>query len=230
MRYALCVATVLSIAMLACGGLSTAPAPLPGAELPPIPTDAPPTVETVPPTRQPGPSTADAPVEVASPLPPTNSAAELPLEQEQFVWVDRDDRGFGLWVRPGWLVDERTNGVVFYYPGDQRVWIGVFREQYTYSQGMVDERVSELRLEAIQELDPDAFFYEPYRSGIGMIRNGRASDYVYRLQGVMIYGSVTVGTTLDNVTWVVQWEAPAQVYPDVVEDFVYQLTEIELKG
>lgn len=210
---------VIATAALACGGFSVPATPLPGEALPPIPTDPPQVIEL--PTATPGLAATATP----SPAPPTPVPTPVPVR------VERPDWGFAVLVPPDWLPTEKTNGVLFSHPVDSRVWFAVYRETYSYSPAFVDEQVSRLRLEDVQVLDPNVVFYEPYPHPLGSIRNGRASDYIYiDQQGSTIYGSVTVGTTLDNITWTVQWEAPAEVYPEFLEGFVQALAAIEIEG
>jgi hypothetical protein len=231
-KQSLLVLVSVFLASIACAGASVAPTEAPGQALPPIPTDPPlsdtPMVETQMTaallTESPVPQhTSDAPL-FASPTAETGGEPE----SGDTVLVTRDDWGFALYVKPDWTVDDRTNGVIFRHPTDPRIWIGVFKDTYRYGPGIVDESVSQFFLDELKVVDPAAVFYKPYRHALGFIQNGRASDYIYVNQGTTIFGSVTVGTTLKNLTWIVQWEAPAESYPEQVEDFVTALQSITI--
>lgn len=221
---------LLAAAALACGSSASRPvaSPLPaeGLGLDPATQTSVPTVEPI--ETQ---NVEEAQIQ-ATPILPTEEAVQpvqfATQERPAFVEFRQDEFGFSMWVRPDWQSETTTEGVTFFYPADRRIWLGVYRDEFSYAQSIVDEQVTELRIEEILEVDPNATYYEPYPFPLASVQNGRATDYIYIRDSVVTYGSVTVGTTITNETWIVQWEAPESDYPYYIDDFVFQLEQLVL--
>lgn len=173
--------------------------------------------------------TATAPATSAPTAPPEPAQPEAPPTQPvAYLTVDADEFGFSLDARADFLAVTLENGLAFFDAVDRRIWFRVTRDAYGLTPDVVDEEIADRLLGDVRSVDPAARFYEPYRFALDTIQNGRASDYVYVRDGEVINGSLTVGTALDNTTWVVQWEAPQAVYADYVEDFVMQFETLDI--
>ncbi len=179
----------------------------------------------------------DSGIEMAATAPPTSAPtaspnpaqpAASPTQTVTYLTVESDEFGFTLDARADFLAVTLENGLAFFDAVDSRIWFRVTRDDYGLSPDVVDEEIANRLLADVQAVDPAARFYEPYRFALDAVQNGRASDYVYVREGAVINGSLTVGTALDNTTWVVQWEAPQAVYVDYVEDFVAQLDALDI--
>lgn len=190
------------------------------------------------PTQGPSPSPTDVPAS-PTPLPqalipaeagfPGGPSIQLPTpDPAQFTRIERPEFGFALLARSDFQAIDLENGLSLVHASERRIFFTITRESYGLRAEVADEEIAQRLLDQVQALDPGARISIPYKAALGNIQNGRAADYVYALSGEALSGGITIGTTLLNQTYVVQWEAPQAVFHEYIESFVYQLESIEL--
>lgn len=178
-------------------------------------------VESTPTATSP-PQLSAAPVSTVSSQATIPSPTEAPLQTPN---LSREElsfstAGFSITVDPEWDVTETADEVLLSHPIDSRIWISITHLRTDYTQSTVDERISEEITDSLVAIDPLASYTIAYPATLADIQFGRTTDYVYTRNGQRLYGGFTVGTNIQNHSWIVRWEAPAEIYPELLPEFL----------